>query len=216
MKRAVFGFLVLALGLVLAQAPKVDGKIAPGEYAKSFRHDKSGFTLYWSIVGDTIYLGLEGESKGWIGLGFLRREDGQEEGELTSTSSTWTGGSWWPWTCTRPSAPGPRSPDEKEGGKNSILAAAATYEGGRWTVEFSRKLKTGEPTDVEIVPGRKLILMLARWRTRWTPRRSTRRPSAGTWRTSPSRSGFRGPGFSQGLFFPWGFIPLTFIDAWVP
>jgi hypothetical protein len=52
-------------------------------------------------------------------------------------------------------------PDEREGGKNSILAAAATYEGGRWTVEFSRKLKTGEPPDVEIVPGKKLILMLA-------------------------------------------------------
>lgn len=51
--------------------------------------------------------------------------------------------------------------DDKEGGKNSILAAAATYEGGKWTVEFSRKLKTGEATDAEIVPGKKLILMLA-------------------------------------------------------
>jgi hypothetical protein len=52
-------------------------------------------------------------------------------------------------------------PDEKEGGKNSILAAAATYEGERWTVEFSRKLKTGEPTDMDITPGKKFFLMLA-------------------------------------------------------
>jgi hypothetical protein len=93
MKGAVFGFLVLALGLVLAQAPKVDGKIAPGEYAKSFKHDKSGFTLYWSIVGDTLYLGLEGESKGWIGISFLGEKTDKKKGS-DNYLFYMEGGSW--------------------------------------------------------------------------------------------------------------------------
>ncbi len=160
MKGAVFGFLVLALGLVLAQAPKVDGKIAPGEYAKSFKHDKSGFTLYWSIVGDTLYLGLEGESKGWIGIGLLGEKTDKKKGS-DNYLFYMEGGKLVALDMYQTKRTGAPVPDEKEGGKNSILAAAATYEGGRWTVEFSRKLKTGEPTDVEIVPGRKLILMLA-------------------------------------------------------
>lgn len=31
----------------------------------------------------------------------------------------------------------------------------------QWALEFSRKLKTGEATDVEIVPGKKMLVMLA-------------------------------------------------------
>ncbi len=160
MKRAVFGFLVLALGLVLAQAPKVDGKIAPGEYAKSFKHDKSGITLYWSVVGDTLYLALEGESKGWVGVGFLAEKTDKKKG-ADQYLFYMDGGKLVALDLYQTKRTGAPVADEKEGGKNSILAAAATYEGGRWTVEFSRKLKTGEATDVEIVPGRKLILMLA-------------------------------------------------------
>ncbi|GAB5601862.1 hypothetical protein FJNA_03860 [Thermus sp. FJN-A] len=160
MRKSAVWFLVLALGVALAQAPKVDGRVAGGEYAKRFVHEKSGFTLYWSVVGDTLYLALEGESKGWIGLGFLAEKTDKkkgadqylfyvEEGRPVALDM---------YQVKRTGAP---VPDEKEGGKNSILAFAATYEGGKWTVEFSRKLKTGEATDVEIVPGRKLILMLA-------------------------------------------------------
>lgn len=160
MKRAVFGFLVLALGLVLAQAPKVDGKIAPGEYAKSFKHDKSGITLYWSVVGDTLYLALEGESKGWVGVGFLAEKTDKKKGG-DQYLFYMDGGKLVALDMYQTKRTGAPVADEKEGGKNSILASAATYEGGKWTVEFSRKLKTGEATDVEIAPGKKLILMLA-------------------------------------------------------
>lgn len=114
MRKTLFGLLALVLGFALAQAPKVDGKIAGGEYAKSYKHEKSGFTLYWSVVGDTLYLALEGESKGWIGVGSWRKRATRRRAP-TSTSFTWKGASPWPWTCTRPSAPGPPWPTRKRG-----------------------------------------------------------------------------------------------------
>ncbi|MFD3006241.1 DOMON domain-containing protein [Thermus tengchongensis] len=160
MKKALVWLLVLALGAALAQAPKVDGKIAGGEYAKSFKHDKSGITLYWSVVGDTLYLALEGESKGWIGIGFLAEKTDKKKG-ADQYLFYMEGGKLVALDMYQTKRTGAPVADEREGGKNSILAVAATYEGGKWTVEFSRKLRTGEPTDVDIVPGRKTIVMLA-------------------------------------------------------
>lgn len=160
MRRTLVWLLVLALGAALAQAPKVDGKIGSNEYAKSFKHEKSGITLYWSVVGDTLYLALEGESKGWIGIGFLAEKTDKKKG-ADQYLFYMEGGKLVALDMHQVKRTGAPSPDEKEGGKNSILASAATYEGGKWTVEFSRKLKTGEPTDVDIAPGKTLILLLA-------------------------------------------------------
>lgn len=160
MRKGMLWLLVLVLGAALAQAPKVDGKIASGEYAKSFKHEKSGITLYWSVVGDTLYLALEGESKGWIGIGFLAEKTDKKKGG-DQYLFYMEGGKLVALDMYQTKRTGAPVADDKEGGKNSILAAAATYEGEKWTVEFARKLKTGEPTDVDITPGRKLIVMLA-------------------------------------------------------
>ncbi|MEZ0348488.1 MAG: DOMON domain-containing protein [Thermus sp.] len=160
MKRSMVWLLVLAFGAALAQAPKIDGKITSGEYAKNYKHEKSGITLYWSVVGDTLYLALEGESKGWIGIGFLPEKTDKKKG-ADQYLFYMDGGKLVALDMYQVKRTGSPSPDEKEGGKNSILAAAATYEGTKWTVEFSRKLKTGEATDVEIAPGRKLLVLLA-------------------------------------------------------
>ncbi len=152
--------MVLALGVAGAQAPKVDGRIASGEYAKTYKHEKSGITLYWSVVGDTLYLALEGKSKGWIGIGFLSEKTDKKKGG-DQYIFYMDGGKLVALDMYQTKRTGAPVADEKEGGKNSILAAAATYENDTWVVEFSRKLKTGEPTDVEIVPGKKVIVMLA-------------------------------------------------------
>ncbi|KGQ22245.1 DOMON domain protein [Thermus filiformis] len=160
MKRALIGILALALGVAVAQAPKVDGKIGAGEYQKTFKHEKSGFVLYWSVVGDTLYLGLQAESKGWVGIGFLAEKTDKKKG-ADEYLFYMQDGKLVALDLYQTKRTGRPVPDEEEGGKNSILSAAATYEGNRWTVEFSRKLKTGEPTDVEIVPGKKILVLLA-------------------------------------------------------
>lgn len=160
MEKKVLWLLVLALGTALAQAPRVDGRIASGEYAKRFEHARSGITLHWSVVGDTLYLALEGESRGWIGIGFLAERSDRKKG-ADEYIFYMEGGRLVALDMYQTKRTGAPAMDEEEGGKNSILSAAATYEGGRWTVEFSRKLRTGEPTDVDIIPGRRMIVMLA-------------------------------------------------------
>lgn len=162
MKKLVW---MMALALVasagLAQkAATVDGKVAAGEYAKTQKHEKSGFTLSWSIVGDTLYMALQGESDGWIGLGLLAEEDDKKKG-ADQYIFLMDGGKFSALDMVQTKRTGAPKLDTDEGGKNSLLSSAGTYAGKSWTVEFSRKLKTGDSTDVDVVAGKKIILLLA-------------------------------------------------------
>ncbi len=174
--------VILALALTVQgapgpAAPTVDGRIGEREYARTLRHEASGMTLSWSIVGDTIYMGLRGDSDGWIGIGFMNEKTDRKAGADKYIFAMENG---------RPAAYdlfqvapiGAPVLDADRGGQDSIAAFAATRSGRTWTVEFSRKLRTGQPTDVEIVAGRPVILLMAvgpamNWRrphtatTRW-------------------------------------------------
>lgn len=162
MKKLVW---MMALALVasagLAQkAATVDGKVAAGEYAKTQKHEKSGVTISWSIVGDTLYLALQGDSDGWLGMGLLPQEDDKKLG-ADQYLFTMDGGKFQALDMTQTKRTGAPKLDTDEGGKSSFLAVAGTYTGKTWTIEFSRKLKTGDSADVDVVAGKKLILLIA-------------------------------------------------------
>lgn len=158
---------VLALALILS-APMafgqsrvvVDGKIGASEYAKSFKHDASRITLSWTVAGDTIYVGIRAQSEGWIGIGFLPEKTKSKQG-ADLYIFTLEGGKPVAVDLYQASAAGPPVPDDQNGGKASILRSAVVREGNAVTVEFSRKLKTGEKTDMDIIPGKKFSLLLA-------------------------------------------------------
>ena len=150
---------VFAMGLA-QKAATIDGKVNAGEYAKTLKHEKSGVTLSWSIVGDTIYIAMQVESPGWIGIGMLAEKDDKKLG-ADSYIFTMDGGKFTAMDMTQIKRTGKPAEDTDEGGKNSILQSAGTYVNKVWTVEFSRKLKTGEATDMDITAGKKFFLMLA-------------------------------------------------------
>jgi hypothetical protein len=151
--------LVLAVGLA-QRAATIDGKVNAGEYAKTLKHDKSGMTLSWSIVGDTLYMALQVESPGWIGVAMMAEKDDKKMG-ADSYVFTMDGGKFTAMDMIQVKRTGKPAEDADEGGKNSILQSAGTYVGKVWTVEFSRKLKTGEATDMDISAGKKFFLMIA-------------------------------------------------------
>ena len=145
---------------VAQKAATIDGKVAAGEYAKTFKHEKSGITISWSIVGDTIYLALQGESTGWIGIGFLNEKDDKKMG-ADQYIFTMEAGKMAAFDMVQVKRTGAPKADDDEGGKNSILQSAGSYAGKAWTVEFSRKLKTGDSSDVDIAAGKKLNVLIA-------------------------------------------------------
>lgn len=151
--------LVLAMGLA-QRAATIDGKVTAGEYAKTLKHDKSSTTLSWSIVGDTIYIAIQTESEGWTGIGFMAEKDDKKLG-ADSYIFTMDGGKFTAFDTVQVKRTGRPADDTAEGGKFSILQSAGTYAGKVWTVEFSRKLRTGDSTDMDISAGKKFILSIA-------------------------------------------------------
>jgi hypothetical protein len=158
----VFMMLVLVGStLALAQgAPTVDGRVAAGEYAQTLRHERSGMTISWSIVGDTIFIALQVASRGWMGIGLLaEREDRKKNTD--KYIFTMDGGRFTALDMFQVKRTGAPELDTAVGGRNSILQAAGTHDGQNWTVEFSRKLKTGDAADMDIIPGQRFIFMIA-------------------------------------------------------
>ncbi|MBW6455383.1 MAG: hypothetical protein K0A98_05810 [Trueperaceae bacterium] len=164
MKKLFAAILALALvGTVALAQPAIDGAIADGEYANTVEHD-SGAVLYWTVDGDTLYMGYTMEASGWSGVGWLSEQTNRKAGADVLMFAI-VDGEAVSYDGFQDSARGEPAHDEDEGGSNSLTDFAAVHEGGVWTVEFSRPLATGQETDVDIVPGEAVIFMLAHGNT---------------------------------------------------
>lgn len=160
MKYIVPVTLALIASQALAQtAPKVDGTIGAKEYANSMKIKDSGITLYWQVNGDTISFGLTTPAKIWSGIGFNPtgdKKDGadmymfiMDNGKLVAQDMT----------MTKPK--GEPKLDTKEGCKSDILASAATQNASGMTIEFSRKLNTGDKCDSVLAAGKSAKVLFA-------------------------------------------------------
>ncbi len=155
--------LVLALALFGAAAvaqPVVDGVINDGEYAKTFVDGDTGAVLYWTIDGDDIHLAFTFPARGWAGIGWLAAKENRKAG-ADILIVTMQDGAPVLLDMYQDSARGESDMDEEHGGSNSYTAFAATFENDVWTVEATRPLVTGQPSDVDIVPGTPMVLMFA-------------------------------------------------------
>lgn len=160
MKKFLILSALFALSAASAQtAPKMDGTIGAKEYANTYKHADSGITVSWQIVGDTVYFGVTSKAKIWTGLGFNptgKEKDGADmymfifdKGKVVAQDMV----------MTKPK--GEPKMDDKEDGKDNILASAGSMNGGTMTVEFSRKLNTGDKADAVLTQGKSVKLLLA-------------------------------------------------------
>lgn len=177
---------LIALGLLVSfgTAQTIDGAVADGEYANSISDEESGFTLSWTIDGDTIHMAVQTTSSGWIGVGWAGEQTNRKAG-FDQHVFTVEDGSPVALDMFQPGARGEPDLDTAEGGTDSLTAFAATYEGEAWTVEFSRPLDTGEDTDVAIVPGTEMIFAVARGDTMDTGREHDRSSRGGAFYIDP-------------------------------
>ncbi len=173
MKRILVALTGLLLAFSLAQ-PTIDGSIGDGEYSSSLAHSDSGAVVYWTIDGDTLYMGLNMESRGWVGIGLLEEKTNRKLG-ADHIIFTFDGDTAVVLDMFMDRARGEPVLDDDAGGSNSILDFAVSVDGSNWTVEFSRLLDTGQDTDVAITPGEPINLMLAKATTMALDREHTKR-----------------------------------------
>jgi hypothetical protein len=150
---------LLTLSLAAATTPKVDGKIDAKEYANLFKHAPSGINVNYTIVGDTIYFGLESAPNGWIGLGFNPTGDKKEGADMYMF--LFDAGKLMASDMVMLKATGAPKPDTGEGGKDNILSSAGSSSDKGMVVEFNRKLDTKDKTDQPIMMGKVNKVLLA-------------------------------------------------------
>jgi len=125
-----------------------DGVISADEYQNNRAY--GDYTIYWSNDNDYVYIGIKAKTAGWVAVGFgaetfMKNADiimgSVTDGKLTIADMFSTGEF------------GPHPPDTQLGGTDDILASSGKFDNGYTTVEFKRKLDTGDKFDKPLVKG---------------------------------------------------------------
>ena len=152
--------VTLSAGLTTAAAPDIDGTVDGAEYAFSYHNNEIGMSLSWSVLEGVIYLAMRAPATGWVGLNFMPM-DGTIHGD---TVIGYVDGISKTLSLSDQVAPGdghfPHFEDSQHGGSTSFLETAGSEREGETTIEFSRKLMTGEPTDAMFM-DRGLMTMIS-------------------------------------------------------
>ncbi len=154
---------LVAVGLAQTQEPSIDGKITAGEYRNLYYSNSIRMSLYWSIVGDTLYIGLRAPAEGWLAINFMQM-DGAIHGD-TIIGFVDPGLFSDKLELADHVAPAdghfPHMDDTDVGGEDNILEKDGTENDGVTIIEFSRKLNTGDENDTVIMEGMDTMIMLA-------------------------------------------------------
>ncbi|MFA5078762.1 MAG: DOMON domain-containing protein [Dehalococcoidia bacterium] len=125
-----------------------DGVITAGEYRNSRPFD--GYDLWWTSDDTYIYIGMKAKTQGWVAVGFdpesmMKDADivqGFVKDGALSIADQYSTGQF-----------GPHKPDVEQGGTDDILASGGKSDGGFTTIEFKRKLDTGDRFDKVLGKG---------------------------------------------------------------
>lgn len=122
----------------------LDGVISPEEYDDSAVFGNEEMTLHWKINGTKIQFAMEGDTEGWVSIGFepssIMKDADMIFGWVSSGTSyvldTFSTGEY-----------GPHPPDTDLGGTDDILDQNGTESGGNTVIEFIRDLDTKDEYD---------------------------------------------------------------------
>jgi hypothetical protein len=125
-----------------------DGVIAPGEYKST--QSFGDYELNWTADDQYIYVGMKAKTPGWVAVGFdpeslMLHADivmGYVQDGKLSIADMYSTGQF-----------GPHPPDTQQGGTDDILASGGKTDNGYTTIEFKRKLDTGDKLDKPLHKG---------------------------------------------------------------
>ncbi|MGA1821644.1 MAG: cytochrome and DOMON domain-containing protein [Thermoplasmatota archaeon] len=132
----------------LGLEPTLDGIVTTGEYSATTVYDGGSFVLHWRISGDSVRIAMVGKTTGYVGIGF---DPGQRmEGADMIIGWVESTGDVKIFDAYSEGPTGPHPTDESKGGTDDITAFGGTQAGGVTTIEFVRKLSTGDQWDKDI------------------------------------------------------------------
>ncbi len=130
-----------------------DGMISAGEYGKTRTY--GDYQISWSNDNTFICVGLKAKTPGWVAVAFgpesmMKNADmfmGYVADGKAQVDDTFSTGDF-----------GPHPVDTQLGGTNDVIESAVKVDNGYTTVEFKRKLDTGDKYDKPVVKGTNKIL----------------------------------------------------------
>ncbi|HOJ96635.1 MAG TPA: DOMON domain-containing protein [Methanospirillum sp.] len=123
---------------------ELNGVIGDTEYDHNASFDNGNYQIFWTIDNDIIYIGLLGKTTGWVGIG-LKPSQMMKDADIILAGVA-DGTVYWADSFSTGNF-GPHPPDTDLGGTDDIMNLSATEALGVTTVEFARKLNTGDAYD---------------------------------------------------------------------
>ncbi|MEN6369943.1 MAG: DOMON domain-containing protein [Thermotogota bacterium] len=138
--------------------PNADGLIYAREYRHWLYEPNTGMSLFWQNDATTLYVGLISPGTGCAAVGFGGRD--AEAGANIIIGCVRDG------DVTLEDHYGVSRTQHRRDRVSSLLEAGGTELHGETTLEFAIPLASGDPQDVDLVPGKSVAVILARHQTR--------------------------------------------------
>ncbi len=132
----------------LKEAWAADGIIKQGEYSGAQTYGQ--YMLYWRADGQLIYIGITAGTGGWVSLA-IQPGTGMKDADMVIGFVKDGKAEIQDAYCT--DNLGTHPSDTKLGGTEDIITFGGKEEGGSITMEFQRRLDTGDKYDIPFKPG---------------------------------------------------------------
>ena len=136
--------------------PRVDGVIEADEYEHHYRIDQVNMDLYWTVHGDRIYFGLRSSAQGWLAVGFDPDGPAMQGADIVFG---WVDGDTVVINDEYAPTLSSHVEDIELGGRDDLLQRAGSEDEEGTTIEWVRRLLTGDTKDRSITAGKHLIMV---------------------------------------------------------
>jgi len=150
---------------VALTTPTLDGLIADGEYAHVVHDEATGIDVYWTVIGERIYIGLRSPGSGWVAIG-LDPDGPLMRGADILMGYVADGKAYFEdhYGDTQVS----HKSDRELGGSEDVLSFAGSEDEKGTVFEFERALSTGDQFDKPIEPGEMFVMLAYADKDDWT------------------------------------------------
>jgi len=130
-----------------------DGVLTDDEYLGEMVYDD--YEVRWRSDDQYVYIGQRARAAGYVALGI---QPGSRMKDADMIIGFLDDGQAVVWDCFSTGTFGPHSPDVELGGNDDILDYGGGEADGYLTIEFQRRLDTGDELDIPLVPGANTII----------------------------------------------------------